>query len=61
MLHEEIKGHTAHLKTLTAQAAPELLEMFGVGFDSAAELLLAAGENDSRIRSEAAFAKLCGV
>jgi transposase len=61
MLHEEIKGHTAHLKTLTAQAAPKLLEMFGVGFDSAAALLLAAGENNSRIRSEAAFAKLCGV
>lgn len=60
-LHEEIKGHTAHLKTLTQRAAPDLVGMFGVGFDSAAELLVAAGDNNDRIRSEAAFAKLCGV
>lgn len=60
-LHEEIKGHTAHLKTLTQRTAPELTAMFGVGFDSAAELLGAAGDNNDRIRNEAAFAKLCGV
>ncbi len=60
-LHEEIKIHTAHLKTLTQAAAPDLLERFGIGFDSAAEMLVTAGDNTDRIHSEAAFAKLCGV
>jgi transposase len=60
-LHEEIKLHTTHLKTLTAQAAPDLVASFGIGFDSAAELLITAGDNTDRVRSEAAFAKLCGA
>ena len=46
---------------LTKTAAPKMLEQFGVGFDTAAEVLIAAGDNTDRIRSEAAFAKLCGV
>ena len=60
-LHEEIKIHTRHLKKLTRAAAPQLVEAFGVGFDIAAELLVAAGDNGDRVRSEAAFAKLCGA
>ena len=60
-LHEEIKIHTRHLKTLTKAAAPDLVEAFGVGLDIAAELLVTAGDNTDRIRSEAAFAKLCGA
>ena len=60
-LHEEIKIHTAHLKELTKAAAPEMLERFGIGFDTAAEMLITAGDNTDRIRSDAAFAKLCGV
>ena len=35
--------------------------MKGVGADTAAALLMAAGENPERLRSEAAFARLCGV
>jgi transposase len=60
-LHEEIKAHTKTLKVLTTQTAPALLEAFGVGFDTAAEILVTAGDNSDRIRSDAAFAKLCGV
>ena len=60
-LHEEIKTHSNHLKQLIAAAAPQMLERFGVGFDTAAEMLMAAGDNTNRVRSEAAFAKLCGV
>ena len=60
-LHEEIKVHGAQLKVLTKTAAPKMLEQFGVGFDTAAEVLIAAGDNTDQIRSEAAFAKLCGV
>lgn len=59
-LHEEIKVHSRQLKTLTKAAAPELVEAFGIGPDIAGELLAAAGDNTNRIRSEAAFAKLCG-
>ena len=60
-LHEEIKEHTRHLKRLTHEVAPQLTAAFGIGFDCAAELLTAAGDNGERIHSEAAFAKLCGA
>jgi transposase len=60
MLHEEIKVHFRHLKVRTAAVAPRLVDAFGIGPDIAAELLIAAGDNTDRIRSEAAFAKLCG-
>jgi transposase len=60
-LHEEIKIHTAHLKRLVTTTAPQMLERFGVGFDTAAQMLITAGDNTNRVRSEAAFAKLCGV
>lgn len=35
--------------------------MHGVGYDVAAKLLVAAGDNPQRLRGEAAFAHLCGV
>jgi transposase len=60
-LHEEIKEHGALLKQLTRMAAPELVAAFGIGPDIAAELLVTAGDNTDRIRSEAALAKLCGA
>lgn len=60
-LHEEIKAHTRALEQLTARAAPRLVEAFGIGFDSAAEMLVTAGDDSGRIRSEAALAKLCGA
>lgn len=60
-LHEEIRTHSNHLKQLVAAAAPQMLERFGIGFDTAAEMLMTAGDNTDRVRSEAAFAKLCGV
>lgn len=60
-LHEEIKVHTRHLKKLTTTAAPELVAAFGIGPDIAAEMLVTAGDNTDRIRSDAALAKLCGA
>jgi transposase len=60
-LHDEIKLHTKRLVALTVQAAPELVAAFGIGSDIAGELLVAAGDNTDRVRSEAAFAKLCGA
>jgi hypothetical protein len=46
---------------LIRQVAPKLLDEYGVGPDSAATLLIAAGDNPERLTSEAAFAALCGV
>ena len=59
-LDAEIKAHDAHLETLTAARAPELLKAHGMATGTAAEMLL-VGDNPERIRSEAAFAKLCGA
>jgi transposase len=60
-LHEEIKTHEALLTELTGQLAPQLVAAFGIGADTAAELLIVAGDNIDRVRSEAAWARLCGV
>jgi transposase len=60
-LHEEIKVHSHHLKKLTMTAAPDLVAAFGIGPDIAAEMLVTAGDNNDRIRSDAALAKLCGA
>jgi len=49
------------LTRLLDQTAPGLMELYGVGKDSAAALLVAAGDNRERLRSEAAWARLCGV
>jgi transposase len=46
---------------LVKATAPELLEQTGVGIDIAGALLVAAGDNPERLRSERSFAHLCGV
>jgi transposase len=60
-LEEEVKEIDRLLKTLVAQTAPELHAVDGVGTDVASALLVAAGDNPERLKSEATFAKLCGV
>ena len=60
-LSKEIQDLRAELQRLIQAAAPALVEAFGVGPDTAADLLIAAGSNPSRLNSEAAFASLCGV
>ena len=59
-LGAEVKEHDAEIGRLVSGAAPELLAAFGVGPDSAATFLVAVGDNPGRLRSEAAFASLCG-
>ena len=60
-----IEADNAELDTLLADlvaaTAPGLLALHGVGVDTAAILLVAAGDNAERIRNEAAWAHLCGV
>jgi transposase len=48
-------------RAVTAAAPPALLAEHGVGTDTAAALLIAAGDNPHRMHSDAAFAALCGV
>ncbi|MFE9328969.1 IS110 family transposase [Nocardia sp. NPDC052278] len=60
-LEAEIRGHQQQLTTIVTGCAPRLLERPGVGADTAAALLITAGDNPDRLTSEAAFAALCGV
>lgn len=57
----ETKTIDAQLKRLVTQTAPSLLELHGVGLDTAASLLVTAGDNPDRLHSEASWAHLCGV
>ena len=60
-LSEEIAELDAQLDRLVAKAAPELLALPAVGTHHAATLLVLAGDNPDRLKSEASFASLCGV
>ncbi len=60
-LSKEIAELDAQLERLLGQAAPELVSLPGIGTDNAATLLIVAGDNPERLRSEASFASLCGV
>jgi hypothetical protein len=60
-LSGEIRSHDVILDDLTEHASPTLREAFGIGADTAAEMLIIFGDNPDRIRGEAAFAKLCGA
>ncbi len=60
-LEDQIAELDERIERLLVRTAPELLERFGVGPDTAAALLVSAGDNPERLRSEAAWAHLCGV
>jgi transposase len=60
-LNDEIKAHEQILGELTEAFVPQLVAAFGIGADTASELLIVAGDNIDRVRSEAAWARLCGV
>lgn len=60
-LSQEIKDADFDLRLMIGETAPELLEQPGVGTEVAAQLLITAGDNPERIRSERSFAALCGV
>jgi len=60
-LDEEKACIDALLSELVTQTAPQLLTLHGVGIDTAATLLVTAGDNPGRLRSEAAWARLCGT
>ena len=60
-LDQELKETLAHLDQLTMQHCPELRNTYGIGVDISATLVVAVGDNQERLKSEASFAALCGV
>ncbi|MCC3332026.1 transposase [Nocardia abscessus] len=60
-LDQQVATLTAELDELTAVLCPALRSAYGIGPDTAAQLLVTAGDNPQRLRSEASFAALCGA
>ena len=60
-LRAEIEEIDVILAELVAATAPALLAHVGLGVETASALLVAAGDNPERLRSERTFAHLCGV
>jgi transposase len=60
-LSEEIGKLDEQLNRVVSEVAPELVAVEGIGTDTAASLLIAVGDNPERLKSEAAFAHLCGA
>lgn len=60
-LSAEITDLDALIEPLVTAISPALLELNGVGADVAGQLLVTVGDNPHRLRSQAAFAMLCGV
>jgi transposase len=63
--HQQLSAEIRELDTLITPLIetinPRLLAVFGVGPDTAGQLLVTAGDNPDRITTEAAFAMLCGA
>jgi transposase len=60
-LDEEISDSDRLLDGLVAELAPQLIASFGIGTETAGQILVTVGDNPGRVHSEAAFAMLCGV
>ena len=60
-LDRELAELDERIEAFLVATVPDLLELFGVGPDTAAALVIAAGDNPGRLHSEAAWAHLCGV
>jgi transposase len=60
-LNTEMADIDRMLTGLIEDTAPELFDLYGVGVDTAASLLVTAGDNPDRLKSERSWAHLCGV
>ncbi len=60
-LAQEIGVLDGQIAAMVQACAPALLARRGVGPEVASALLVAAGDNPNRLRSERSFAALCGV
>jgi transposase len=60
-LNTEMADIDRMLTVLIEDTAPGLFDLYGVGVDTAASLLVTAGDNPERLHAEGAWAHLCGV
>ena len=60
-LGDEIAALDELIAPLVRALAPQLLQRTGIGIEIAGQLLVTAGDNRQRLRSEASWAMLCGV
>jgi transposase len=60
-LDGQLKRLDELIVALVTARAPGLLRLYGAGPDTAAMLLIAAGDHPRRLRSEAAWAHLCAT
>ena len=60
-LHDETGDLDGMIRAIVDDLAPNLVARNSIGHESAAQLLLTAGDNSERLHSEASFAALCGV
>jgi transposase len=60
-LDAEVTELDGALSGLVRTAAPRTVALLGVGVELAGQPLVTAGENVERLRSEAAFARICGA
>ena len=60
-LDAEMRTIDQTLRSLIKETAPNMLELYRVGVDTAATLLATAGDNPDRLKSERSWAHLCGV
>ncbi|HFK3816380.1 TPA: IS110-like element ISEc21 family transposase [Escherichia coli] len=60
-LHDEIADLDVMIAAIVDELAPELIKRNAIGYESASQLLITAGDNPQRLRSESGFAALCSV
>ena len=60
-LSEEIAELEEQIARLVSEAVLALASLRGIGTNTAASLLVAVGDNPEKLKSEASFARLCGV
>ncbi|HFT4564395.1 TPA: IS110 family transposase [Klebsiella pneumoniae] len=60
-LHDEIADLDIMIASIVDELAPELIKRNAIGYESASQLLITAGDNPQRLQSEPGFAALCGV
>lgn len=60
-LRDEIADQDVMIAAIVDELSPELIKRHAVGYESALQLLITAGDNSQRLRTESGFAALCGV
>lgn len=60
-LHDEVVGLDVMIAAIVDELTPELIKRNAVGYESASQLLITAGDNPQRLKTESDFVVRCGV